>query len=76
MNEEKINKLLQIIACPQTGQNLYYDQKSNQLVTEDGKINYAIKDNIPILLVDNEEETDEYTDKSVKNVEKKYNNLS
>lgn len=44
-NEE----LLDLLACPTTGQNLVYDSKKSVLITEDGKKIYKIVDGIPRL---------------------------
>ena len=44
--------LLDILVCPKSGHNLIYLDKTNELVCIESKLAYPIKNNIPILLVD------------------------
>ena len=46
------NTLLEIIACPICKGTLTYQKKDNLLVCTVDKVAYPIKDNIPILLID------------------------
>ena len=43
-------KILEIVICPKTGQKLVYDSNKKILKTIDGKINYKIKNGIPMLV--------------------------
>ena len=44
--------LLDILVCPKSGHDLIYVDKTNELVCKESKLAYPIKNNIPILLVD------------------------
>ena len=44
--------LLDILVCPKSGHDLIYLDKTNELVCKESKLAYPIKNNIPILLVD------------------------
>lgn len=47
----KLNKnLLDILVCPVTKGKLIYDEKNNELISQDAKLAYPIKDGIPIML--------------------------
>lgn len=48
-------KLLEKLACPSCRGNLDYEQDKERLVCATCKVAYAIKDNIPVLLVDEAE---------------------
>tara|TARA_B100000963_G_C22057749_1_gene422390 strand:+ start:175 stop:333 length:159 start_codon:yes stop_codon:yes gene_type:complete len=43
-------KILEIVICPKTGQELVYDSKKKILITIDGKVSYKIKNGIPMLV--------------------------
>ena len=45
-------KLLEIIICPITKEQLSYDPKQNLLINKSKSYAYKIIDNIPILLID------------------------
>lgn len=45
-------KLLNILACPVCKGKLIYEQKAQELVCRFDKVAYPIKDDIPIMLVD------------------------
>jgi len=45
-------RLLEIIACPLCKGKLLYQQKNQRLICKIDKLAFAIKDDIPILLVD------------------------
>jgi len=49
------NQLLEIIACPKCKGDLEYKPKENQLVCHDCRLIYNIKDDIPIMLIDEAE---------------------
>ena len=45
-------KLLEILVCPLTKAPLRYDEKNQELVSEQAGLAYPIRDGIPIMLVD------------------------
>jgi uncharacterized protein YbaR (Trm112 family) len=48
-------KLLEILACPACKGDLIYDKENQKLICEKCKLKYAIKDDIPIMLLDQAE---------------------
>ncbi len=48
--EQNINKLLEILVCPKTGEDLTYDKTKNELISLKANLAYPIRNNIPILL--------------------------
>ncbi len=61
-------KLLEILVCPVTKTKLFYDKKSQELISTAANLAYSIRDGIPIML-ENEartlstEEVEEYRKK-------------
>ena len=51
-------KLLEILVCPLTKSPLRYDNKAQELISEQAKLAYPIRDGIPIMLVDESRELD------------------
>lgn len=45
-------KLLEILVCPLTKTTLRYDKNAQELISEQAKLAYPIRDGIPIMLVD------------------------
>ena len=45
-------KLLEILVCPLTKGPLRYDREARELISEQAKLAYPIRDGIPIMLVD------------------------
>jgi uncharacterized protein YbaR (Trm112 family) len=45
-------KLLEILVCPLTKAPLRYDAKAQELISDQAKLAYPIRDGIPIMLVD------------------------
>ena len=45
-------KLLEILVCPVTKCSLRYDHEGQELVSEQAKLAYPIRDGIPIMLAD------------------------
>ena len=43
-------KILEFVVCPKTGQQLVYESNKKILKTIDGKINYKVKNGIPMLV--------------------------
>ena len=48
-------KLLEILACPQCKGDLVYDEKNQKLICEKCRLKYSIKDDIPIMLIEEAE---------------------
>lgn len=45
-------KLLELLVCPLTKGPLKYDKEHQELISQQAKLAYPIKDGIPILLVE------------------------
>ena len=45
-------KLLEILVCPMTKGPLRYDRDKQELISDQAKLAYPIRDGIPIMLVD------------------------
>ncbi len=45
-------KLLEMLVCPVTKSGLRYDAKAQELISEQAKLAYPIRDGIPIMLED------------------------
>ena len=45
-------KLLEILVCPLTKSPLRYDSTAQELISDQAKLAYPIRDGIPIMLVD------------------------
>lgn len=54
-------KLLEILVCPLTKGPLRYDVERQELVSEQARLAYPIKDGIPIMLVDEARRLDDDT---------------
>ncbi len=52
-------KLLEILVCPLTKGPLGYDQKADELISEQAGLAFPIRDGIPIMLVDEARSLDE-----------------
>lgn len=52
MKEEVDPKLLEILVCPLTRVPLRYDKKAGELISDQAKLAYPIKNGIPVMLVD------------------------
>lgn len=46
------SKLLEILVCPLTKGPLTYDADAQELISEQARLAYPIRDGIPIMLVD------------------------
>ena len=51
-NQEVDPKLLEILVCPMTKGPLRYDREKQELVSDQAKLAYPIRDGIPIMLID------------------------
>lgn len=49
-------ELLDILACPKCKGDLEYDKGNEKLICHACRLKYAIKDDIPIMLIDEAEE--------------------
>jgi len=45
-------KLLEILVCPVTKGPLTYDEKAQELISEQARLAFPIRDGIPIMLAD------------------------
>ena len=45
-------KLLELLVCPLTNGPLSYDRERQELVSEQARLAYPIRDGIPIMLID------------------------
>jgi hypothetical protein len=45
-------KLLEILVCPMTKSPLRYDRETQELISDQAKLAYPIRDGIPIMLID------------------------
>jgi uncharacterized protein YbaR (Trm112 family) len=48
-------RLLEILACPACKGNLNYDEENQKLICEKCRLRYPIKDDIPVMLIDQAE---------------------
>ena len=46
------NELLEILACPKCKGDIYLNEEKNGLICDACKLMYEIKDDIPIMLID------------------------
>lgn len=51
-------KLLEILVCPLTKSTLRYDKAAQELISEQAKLAFPIRDGIPVMLVDEAREID------------------
>ena len=49
------DKLLEILACPQCKGDLDYEKEENVLICPKCRLKYHIKDDIPVMLIDEAE---------------------
>lgn len=48
-----LNKtMLEILICPQCREKVHYDEKQNRIICDQCKLFYEVKDDIPVLLVE------------------------
>jgi uncharacterized protein YbaR (Trm112 family) len=52
-------KLLEILVCPLTKVPLRYDAQAQELISDQAKLAYPIRDGIPIMLVEDARKIDE-----------------
>ena len=51
-------KLLELLVCPLTKGPLRYDSKAQELISDQARLAYPIRDGIPIMLVDEARQLD------------------
>ena len=49
-------ELFKILACPKCKGNLEYDRENDKLICNNCRLKYEIKDDVPIMLIDEAEE--------------------
>lgn len=55
-------KLLELLVCPLTKGVLRYDAEHDELISDQARLAYPIRDGVPIMLVDGARSLDEETD--------------
>ena len=50
--EKKIEELIDILICPQSGDDLVFDKKKNELISKKAKLAYPIIDGIPVMQIE------------------------
>lgn len=45
-------KLLEILVCPETHVPLRYNAQTNELISDQARLAYPVKDGIPVMLID------------------------
>ncbi|MBW9069125.1 Trm112 family protein [Agrobacterium pusense] len=45
------SKLLELLVCPLTKGRLSYDRARNELISENARLAYPIRDGVPIMLI-------------------------
>lgn len=53
-------KLLDILVCPLSKTPLFYDKKANELISKSAGLAFPIRNGVPILLVDEARQLDEF----------------
>ncbi len=48
-------ELLEILVCPKCKNDIQYDEKQSKLICNNCRLKYDIKDDIPIMLIDEAE---------------------
>ncbi|MDH5558336.1 MAG: Trm112 family protein [Alphaproteobacteria bacterium] len=56
-------KLLELLVCPLTKGPLRYDAANNELISDQARLAFPIRDGVPIMLVDGARELDEDKDR-------------
>ena len=59
MTHEVDPKLLEILVCPLTHVPLRYDAERQELISDQARLAYPIRDGIPIMLIDEAREIEE-----------------
>lgn len=59
MSQQIDPKLLEILVCPLTKVPLRYDEKKQELLSDQAGVAYPIRDGIPVMLVDEARQLEE-----------------
>ncbi|WP_135211893.1 Trm112 family protein [Vitreimonas flagellata] len=51
-------KLLEVLVCPQSRKPLRYDRERQELISENARLAYPVRDGVPIMLIDEARELD------------------
>lgn len=60
-------RLLEILVCPLTKGPLRYDAAAQELISDQARLAYPIRDSIPIMLIDEARNLDDVTSKTRNN---------
>jgi len=60
MTHEVDPKLLEILVCPLTHVPLRYDPDKKELVSDQARLAYPVRDGIPVMLIDEARELEEH----------------
>lgn len=52
MSTEIDPKLLEILVCPMTKSPLRYDREASELISDQAKLAFPVRDGIPVMLID------------------------
>ena len=52
MNERALERLLPILVCPVTRTKLRWDREAGELVSDEARLAYPIRDGTPVLLAE------------------------
>ena len=52
MNEQALERLLPILVCPVTRTKLRWDREAGELVSDEARLAYPIRDGTPVLLAE------------------------
>ena len=52
-------RLLEMLVCPLTHRTLRYDEERQELISDQAKLAYPVRDGIPIMLVEEARELDD-----------------
>ncbi len=67
MSDNEVDpKLLEILVCPLTKGPLRFDRQAQELISDQARLAYPIRDGIPIMLVDEARSLDEAPGKGQK----------
>ena len=61
MNAEVDPKLLEILVCPVTKGPLTYDREAQELISEQAKRAFPIRDGIPVMLIEEARDLEDIT---------------
>ncbi|MDC1491321.1 Trm112 family protein [Gammaproteobacteria bacterium] len=45
-------KILEVLVCPKTKKPLTYNKETQELINEDNSLAYPVKDDIPVMLIE------------------------